>query len=72
MIGPIRQELLSGIRTSESFARLRDHLQPYADEELETGDFERAAEPRISQMDDAIERSDASQANGASRQPASP
>jgi predicted nucleic acid-binding protein len=44
MIGPIRQELLSGIRTPESFERLRDHLQPYADEQLETADFERAAE----------------------------
>lgn len=44
MIGPIRQELLSGIRTTESFERLRDHLQPYSDERLETADFERAAE----------------------------
>ena len=44
MIGPIRQELLSGIRTMESFERLRDHLQPYTDERLETADFERAAE----------------------------
>jgi predicted nucleic acid-binding protein len=44
MIGPIRQELLSGIRTLEAFERLRDHLQPYADEPLETADFERAAE----------------------------
>jgi predicted nucleic acid-binding protein len=44
MIGPIRQELLSGIRTPESFERLRDHLQPYSDERLETADFERAAE----------------------------
>lgn len=44
MIGPIRQELLSGIRTPESFERLRDHLQPFPDERLETADFERAAE----------------------------
>ena len=44
MIGPIRQELLSGIRTPESFERLRDHLRPYADEVLESADFERAAE----------------------------
>ncbi len=44
MIGPIRQELLSGIRTTESFERLRDHLRPYSDERLETADFERAAE----------------------------
>ena len=44
MIGPIRQELLSGIRTPESFERLRDHLRPYEDEVLESADFERAAE----------------------------
>ena len=44
MIGPIRQELLSGIRTAASFDRLRDHLQPYSDEQLEAADFERAAE----------------------------
>ena len=44
MIGPIRQELLSGIRTPGSFERLRDHLRPYADEVLESADFERAAE----------------------------
>jgi predicted nucleic acid-binding protein len=44
MIGPIRQELLSGIRTFDAFQRLRDHLQPFQDESLETADFERAAE----------------------------
>jgi predicted nucleic acid-binding protein len=44
MIGPIRQELLSGIRTFDDFQRLRDHLQPFQDESLETADFERAAE----------------------------
>jgi len=44
MIGPIRQELLSGIRTPESFEQLRNHLRPYADELLDSADFERAAE----------------------------
>ena len=44
IIGPIRQELLSGVRTSESYARLRDHLRPFGDEPLATDDFERAAE----------------------------
>ena len=44
IIGPIRQEVLSGIRTHESFRRLRDHLRPFADEPLGAGDFERAAE----------------------------
>lgn len=44
VIGPIRQELLSGIRTAAIFARLRDELQAFPDETLETADFERAAE----------------------------
>jgi predicted nucleic acid-binding protein len=44
MIGPIRQELLSGIRAIESFESLREHLRPYRDEPLQTADFERAAE----------------------------
>ncbi|MBA2304450.1 MAG: PIN domain-containing protein [Acidobacteria bacterium] len=44
MIGPIRQELLSGISTAGSFERLRDHLRPFADEPLAVADFERAAE----------------------------
>lgn len=44
MLGVIRQELLSGIRTPDTFERLRDHLRPFSDEPLETADFERAAE----------------------------
>jgi predicted nucleic acid-binding protein len=44
MIGVIRQELLSGVRTDAAFQRLRDHLRSFVDEPLETGDFERAAE----------------------------
>lgn len=44
MIGPIRQELLSGVRTPAGFAQLRDHLQAFADEVLEPADFERAGE----------------------------
>lgn len=44
IIGPIRQELLSGVKTAAGFAQLRDHLQAFADETLETPDFERAAE----------------------------
>ena len=44
MIGVIRQELLSGIRTRDAFERVRDHLRPFADEPLDTADFERAAE----------------------------
>ena len=44
MIGSIRQELLSGLRTVAAFQQLREHLEPFADEPLETADFERAAE----------------------------
>jgi predicted nucleic acid-binding protein len=43
MIGAIRQELLSGIRTPRSFQRLRDHLRPFPDERLEEADYEHAA-----------------------------
>jgi predicted nucleic acid-binding protein len=44
MIGPIRQEILSGIRDRAAFERLRDHLRAFLDETLGTGDFELAAE----------------------------
>ena len=44
IIGPIRQELLSGIRTPESFQRLRAQLAAFPDEALTTADHERAAE----------------------------
>lgn len=44
IIGPIRQELLSGIRSHESFMRLRDHLRAFTDEGLTAHDYERAAE----------------------------
>ena len=44
MLGPIRQELLSGIRDRAVFRRLRDHLRAFADEPLDSEDYERAAE----------------------------
>lgn len=44
MIGPIRQELLSGIRDRATFDRLRDHLRAFPDEPMTTPDYERAAE----------------------------
>jgi predicted nucleic acid-binding protein len=44
LVGPIRQELLSGIRESATFERLRDGLRAFADEPIETADHERAAE----------------------------
>ena len=42
MIGPIRQELLSGMREESQFNRLRDHLRAFEDLEITTEDYERA------------------------------
>ena len=42
--GPIRQEVLSGIRDDVMFDRLRDHLRAFPDEPAHTADYERAAE----------------------------
>jgi predicted nucleic acid-binding protein len=44
MIGPVRQELLSGVRSREQFETLRDHLRAFPDLVLTGGDYERAAE----------------------------
>ena len=44
MLGPVRQELLSGIRSHSQFAGLRDRLRAFPDLDLAAGDFERAAE----------------------------
>ena len=44
IIGPIRQEVLSGIRDARTFERLRDRLGAFPDESLTTADYERAAE----------------------------
>ena len=44
MIGPIRQEILSGIRQSRQFESLRELLRPFPDVKLTTADYERAAE----------------------------
>lgn len=44
IIGPVRQELLSGIAHAEQFEQLRDKLRAFPDVHLETGHFERAAE----------------------------
>ncbi len=43
-IGPVRQELLSGIRYEKQFAKLKSALQAFPDVALETGDYECAAE----------------------------
>jgi predicted nucleic acid-binding protein len=44
MIGPVRQELLTGIRESAQYERLRGILRSYPDTDLETGDYELAAD----------------------------
>ena len=43
VIGPIRQELLSGIRNTDQFERLRHRFRAFEDEELTTADYEFAA-----------------------------
>ena len=44
IIGPIRQEVLSGIRDAGMFERLRERLDAFSDEPLTTADYECAAE----------------------------
>lgn len=43
MIGPIRQELLAGIKDRQQFARLSGYLNAFPDEVLVQRDYERAA-----------------------------
>ncbi len=43
LLGPIRQEILSGIREEAQFRRLREHLRAFPDEPLTTEDYEEAA-----------------------------
>lgn len=43
MIGPIRQELLSGIKQEAQFRTLQDHLRSFPDLSLENTDYEEAA-----------------------------
>ena len=44
MIGPVRQELLSGIKSQAQFQKLRKHLRSFPDLELTMRDYEYAAE----------------------------
>jgi predicted nucleic acid-binding protein len=44
LIGPIRQELLSGIRYKKQFDQLKSYLSAFPDLPLESQDFEKAAE----------------------------
>jgi hypothetical protein len=43
IIGLVRQELLSGIRTIEQYERLRLHLRSFPDEPIDISDHEEAA-----------------------------
>jgi hypothetical protein len=43
MIGPIRQELLSGVRSNEQYQGLRDRLRAFPDLPIQTEDDELAA-----------------------------
>jgi predicted nucleic acid-binding protein len=44
MLGPIRQELLSGIREEEQFRRIRDCLRDFDEPSLAVEDYEEAAQ----------------------------
>ena len=44
IIGLIRQELLSGIKNSSQYGKLRNILRAFSDESLETANYEAAAE----------------------------
>ena len=43
LIGPVRQELLSGIGETAAFEQLRDRLGAFPDEPVTTEDYEQAA-----------------------------
>ena len=43
LIGLVRQELLSGIKTMEQYEKLRLHLRFFPDELIDTSDYEEAA-----------------------------
>ena len=43
LLGPVRQELLSGIRHESSFRKLRDLLRAFDEPHMEIADYEEAA-----------------------------
>jgi hypothetical protein len=43
VIGPVRQELLSGIRDESQFTSLRDNLRAFEEPSLDSEDYEHAA-----------------------------
>lgn len=43
MVGPVRQELLSGIKHEDQFQKLREKLDAFPDEAIESADYIKAA-----------------------------
>lgn len=43
LLGPIRQEVLSGVPSRQQYETLRNHLRAFPDLDLETADYEEAA-----------------------------
>jgi predicted nucleic acid-binding protein len=43
LVGPVRQELLSGLREEATFKKLRDQLRAFEQVSLEVADYEEAA-----------------------------
>lgn len=43
LVGPVRQELLSGTREETTFKKLRDQLRAFEDAPLDAADYEEAA-----------------------------
>jgi predicted nucleic acid-binding protein len=43
LLGPTRQEILSGIRDEAQFLRIRDYLRDFPDAALDSADYEEAA-----------------------------
>lgn len=43
MLGPVRQELLSGIKVAHQFEQLREHLRTFPDLAIDEIDYENAA-----------------------------
>jgi predicted nucleic acid-binding protein len=43
IIGPVRQEILSGLRHENQFEKLKDSLRAFPDNPLDTPDYEEAA-----------------------------
>lgn len=44
LVGPIRQELLSGVRSEEAWEQLKTALRPFLDLRITTPDYERASQ----------------------------